>query len=81
MNITQREQESINLVVSLGKEFGFGNMIAHLQSAWEKFLVEEHGFTEDLAKSAATTDPYPRKMHEDLMNRGEWDETGVAYRD
>jgi hypothetical protein len=40
--------------------------------------MDEHGFDEASARRGQ--DCYPVKMHLDLMNNGEWDETGDRYR-
>jgi hypothetical protein len=78
MKISKREQEAIKTVVGHGREWGYGNMIGHLQSAWTKDLMDEYGLDEDNARRGS--DAYPVKMHIDLMEYGEWDETGARYR-
>jgi len=77
MKISKGEQEAIKTVVSLGERFGYGNLICHLQTAWASHLVKEYDFTEKEAMRGESG--YPIKMHEDLMNNGEWDETGKRY--
>ena len=77
MRISKDEQQAIKTVVSLGEKFGYGNLICHLQTAWAAQLVKEYGFTEEVAMRGESG--YPIKMHEDLMNNGEWDETGKRY--
>ena len=77
MRISGNEQRAIRRVVEAGESFGFGNMISHLQAAWAKSLRDKYGVPEDPSVSAG----YPIKMHEDLMLRGFWDESGESYRE
>lgn len=77
MNISAGEQEAIKTVVSLGKQYGYGNLISHLQSAWAKHLMDEYGTDEKAAMRGESG--YSVKMHLDLMNNGCWDETGKRY--
>lgn len=68
---------AIKWTVHFGRLFGFGNLITHLRTAWrDKELADGH------AEIAETMDNecYPSGMQEDLIERGEWDETGVKYR-
>ncbi len=82
MRISDAEQKAILDVVNAGESFGYGNMISHLQSAWARTLVTAHGFTEIQAREAvAGGNGYPFKMHSDLVNHGEWDETGERYKE
>ena len=76
MKISKAEQEAIQQVVRAGRVHGFGNMIAHLKSAWAMHLVS-YGL--DAEAEASRTGGYPPQMHVDLMERGEWDETGRRY--
>lgn len=80
MKISMVEQAAIREAIFIGQRFGFGNIIAHLKSAWALTLVEDHGFTEAQAQEAAGGGGYPIAMHRDLLDRGEWDETGRRYR-
>ena len=41
------EREAIAAVVKAGEQFGYGNMIGHLQEAWSKMLKEKWGFDEE----------------------------------
>lgn len=59
-----------------GESFGFGNMISHLQAAWAKSLRDKYNMPDDTKR-----DGYPIAMHEDLMLRGFWAETGKSYFD
>lgn len=80
MKISKHEQQAIRTVVDLGKVHGFGNLIAHLRSAWALYLIEGDYLDEKTAMSGVGKDGYPVKMHLDLMEHGEWDETGESYR-
>jgi hypothetical protein len=54
-------------------------LLAHLQTAWARKLVEE-GISEKAARAATEGHRgYPFQMQEDLLARGEWDETGQRY--
>lgn len=73
MRISGDEQRAIRRAVEAGESFGYGNMISHLQAAWQKSLRDKYGMAEK------TGEGYPIAMHEDLMLRGFWDETGQSY--
>jgi hypothetical protein len=80
MKISEQERQAIRRVVTAGESFGFGNMISHLATAWAKSLMEQWGMTETIARyTAYGLSGYPFKMQEDLMERGEWDESGQSY--
>ena len=79
MKISVDEQIAIRTVIAYGDEHGYGNLISHLQTAWARKLVEQ-GFDEKGARLAAGGQGYPFKMQDDLLQRGEWDETGKRYR-
>ena len=74
MRISREEQAAIRRVVEAGAAFGFGNMISHLHAAWAKSLRDNHNIPDDIKREG-----YPIAMHEDLMLRGFWDETGKSY--
>ena len=74
MRISESEQAAIKKVVAIGESFGYGNMISHLHAAWKKSLRDQYGFEE-----RENDQGYPIAMHEDLMLRGFWDETGKTY--
>ena len=81
MRISPKEQQAIRTIVELGNQFGFGNLMAHLQSAWAKTLMDRDGFDETTAQEATNNRKgYPVKMHHDLMYDGYWDETGERYK-
>jgi hypothetical protein len=80
MNITPDEQAAIRTLLDLGQRFGYGNMISHLQTAWARMLMREHGVSEHVAREASGGRGYPFTMQDDLVERGMWDELGEAYR-
>lgn len=80
MNVSESERQAIVSVVQAGKDYGFGNMIAHLQTAWAKTLMEKWNMPEEHARQASGGTGYPFLMHEDVMRSGEWDESGKRYR-
>lgn len=79
MRISEEERRAVEQVLAAGKAWGFGNMTAHLQTAWAKCLMDEHGFDEGAARRGALGPGYPFAMQEDILERGEWDETGRRY--
>lgn len=78
IKISKEEQEAIKQIVDLGKKHGYGNMLAHLSAAWAIELMETFKMNEAQAKMSSWS--IPVKMHLDLMNNGEWDETGEKYK-
>ena len=81
MRISDAEQQAIKTVVELGGKFGFGNLMAHLASAWAIRLMEQYDMPESTALNAVDgRSAYPLAMHKDLIERGEWDEAGKRYR-
>lgn len=79
MKISKQEQHAIRTVVELGARWGFGNLITHLRTAWMERLMTVEGLPKTAAQDAAGGPGYPLQMHKDLMERGEWDETGERY--
>ena len=80
MKISKLERQAIKQVCEAGKAYGFGNMIAHLQTMWAAQLINKFNMSESSARMAAGGSGYPFKMQEDLMMKGEWDETGERYK-
>ena len=78
MKISEAERQAILSVIGYGEIFGYGNLIAHLNTAWARKLVKE-GMPEKYARQSTHGSGYPFKMQEDLLERGEWDETGKSY--
>jgi len=46
------EQEAIDMVLSLGKQYGYGNLIYRLRDRWSEELQEKFGFDEEIAYKA-----------------------------
>ena len=53
------EREAIRKVLAAGSQYGYGNMIAHLQTEWARMLIREYGMSEESARLAAGGDGYP----------------------
>lgn len=79
MKISEEERLAIQTAVALGNKFGFGNLIEHLTSAWAIVLMREGLDEADALKAASGRSGYPIQMHRDIVERGEWDETGARY--
>jgi len=85
MRVSSEEQAAINECISHSKRFGFGNVISHLFTAWRITLMEKGRFTTKEAVSGAWGNSrvsqidMPIKMHKDIIENGEWDETGGKY--
>ena len=80
MQISQDEQRTILAVLDAATRFGYGNLIAHLQTAWARRLMTHSQLPEKAARAATGGPGYPFLMQDDLVERGEWDETGERYR-
>ena len=80
MKISEKERRAILQVLEAGEMFGFGNMIGHLKSRWAMSLMRDYGMSAEAARAGANSDGYSIEMHKDLVERGEWDETGGRYR-
>lgn len=80
MKISEAERFAIRDVLAHGEEFGFGNLITHLQTAWARRLMRS-GVSENVARLSTARDGggMPFLMQDDLVERGEWDETGARY--
>lgn len=79
MRISEIERQGVQQVIAIGAAIGYGNLISHLQTAWARTLMEKWDMTEETARLASGGTGYPFKMQDDLVNRGEWDESGKAY--
>ena len=80
MRISEAERLAIVTVLKLGAEHGYGNLMSHLATGWAKSLVDGYGMDEASARRAAVLPGYPFAMQADLIERGEWDETGERYK-
>lgn len=80
MGISDAERKAIKQALEAGARHGYGNLIAHLQTAWARYLVNVYKMDEASAREASGGDGYPFAMQDDLLERGEWDESGERYR-
>jgi len=78
MRISDDQKRAIQNLLQSAELYGHGSMIAILKTAWAKKLVAQ-GFSESDAFKAADTSGYSFAMHDDIVQRGEWDETGKSY--
>ena len=60
MSLFPGEAEAIERVLELGKNYGYGNMIAHLKRAWIEKLIEI-GLPKETALLSVNVDHYPVK--------------------
>lgn len=79
IRVSEIERDAIGLALHVGRVFGYGNLIAHLQTAWARKLVKEGLADEAAARQHAGGSGYPFLMQDDIVERGEWDETGKRY--
>ncbi len=79
MKISEDERLAVYAVLVYGEAYGYGNLISHLQTAWALRLMKS-GIDEKAARAGAGGQGYPFQMHRDIVERGEWDETGERYR-
>lgn len=66
------------MVLEAGAAHGYGNMLAHLRTAWARQLAKG-GLEDETAINHVGGDCYPFAMQDDLLENGEWDETGKRY--
>lgn len=79
MRVPREERLAIEQVLLLGEQYGYGNLIAHLQTVWAASLVSQ-GLDEATAKQHTTGyRGYDRLMQRDILLHGEYDETGERY--
>lgn len=77
MKISETERAALRVVMDLGEMYGYGNLISHLRTAWARKLKSQ-GLPVEGAHGGGIMN---FQMQEDLLERGEWDETGNRYRD
>lgn len=53
------EKDAILEVLRLAKQFGYGNMIAHLKRAWAVELKQKYGGSYEKNLQATEVDAYP----------------------
>lgn len=79
MRISEAERRAIKAVLAAGEAFGYGNMIAHLNTAWARSLMKNWGMSEKDARASTHGSGYSFKMQDDLVERGFWDVSGKSY--
>jgi len=75
MRVSESERQALIKALEIGEEWGYGNVISHLRTAWAKKLAAE-GLPESGAHGGTVM---PFKMQEDVLRRGFWDHTGKSY--
>lgn len=79
MKISEGERLAIQNMLADAEAYGYGNFISHLATAWAARLMRG-GLDERTARLATgVSGGYPFAMQRDLLERGEWDETGARY--
>ena len=53
------EEQAIEIVVTLAKQYGYGNLIAHLKREWAEYLIDTYGFENSIALQATDVSAYP----------------------
>lgn len=61
------EVDAVKMVLEAGSQFGYGNMIAHLRTAWARMLMDRFDFSWDQAARAAVTNAYDPKIQDQLL--------------
>lgn len=80
MKLQPGEHRAILTTLAFGRQHGYGNLMAHLAAAWADEMIRG-GMPEDAAiEFVSNREPYSLAMHRDIIERGEWDETGEKYR-
>jgi hypothetical protein len=62
------EQEAVKTVIAAGKDYGYGNMIAHLKRAWAESLLDS-GLQEESALAAANVSAYPLRTEKCICGK------------
>lgn len=78
MRISDDQRRAIGNVLHVADTYGYGSLIALLKTAWAKKFVAQ-GFSESDAVANADISGYPFAMYDDIVECGEWDETGKKY--
>lgn len=81
MKISESERVALEQAVQIAERFGYGNLLSHIAAAWAaKMMVEMPNMTEEKAiEFTGCSRCLPIAMHKDIVERGEWDETGKRY--
>jgi hypothetical protein len=79
IKVDEKELRAVRQAIFLGHVYGYGNIVSHLLSAWADVLTSQ-GVDPGIAVShVSNREPLPIQMHLDIVNNGEWDETGAKY--
>ena len=62
------ERSAALAVIACGKQYGYGNMIGHLRTAWARMLMEKFDFSWDEAVQAAFADAYDPVLQDRLLS-------------
>lgn len=57
--LSTAEVVAVETVCRLGNEFGYGNLIGWLSTAWAMLLIKTYGIEESIAREAVHGTPYP----------------------
>lgn len=63
------EAEAIRTALAIGAQHGYGNVIAHLQTAWARVLMDRYAMTEQQAR-AASGPGYPFEWQKEVLAGG-----------
>lgn len=63
------ERDDIRMVLRIADQWGYGNLIAWLRTAWAAKLIKEHGLPLDTAIEATNSTAYPFEMLKRLGRR------------
>ena len=81
IKVTEHQRQLLLSVLEVARDIGYGNLILHLQTKWAADLMARYGFDEKAARDHTARDGtgLPFQMQNDILIRGEWDETGKSY--
>lgn len=72
------EKRAIETVLYIGGLYGYGNMIAHLKTAWAKSLIAQ-GISKDAALQATNVSAYPIDENEPSVQGGRADRSDCGH--
>lgn len=61
------EKEAIIQVLKIARQYGYGNLIAHLKRAWAVMLKEKYGGTYEKNLQATEVDAYPEAFDIEVL--------------
>lgn len=80
MKLRPGEKEATDTILKLCDQFGYGHFMSMMATAWARKMMKKWNMSETQAREGAFLEGYPFVIFDDLMERGEWDETGERYR-